>query len=110
MGPGKRCTPPCEKRSDLEPVETERPAQRSSTAQSARTTEKGGLRGYDGAKKINGRKRHLLVDTGGLVMNAKVHPADLADRDGARMLLDGARDSYPSLRHLWADADTEVRR
>jgi putative transposase len=37
-------------------------------------------------------------------MNAKVHPADLADRDGARMLLDRARDSYPSLRHLWADA------
>jgi transposase len=73
-------------------------------SQSARTTEKGGLRGYDGAKKINGRKRHLLVDTTGLVMNAKVHPANLADRDGARMLLDGARDSFPSLRHLWADA------
>jgi putative transposase len=73
-------------------------------SQSARTTEKGGLRGYDGAKKINGRKRHLLVDTTGLVMNAKVHPADLADRDGARMLLEGTRDTFPSLRHLWADA------
>jgi putative transposase len=46
-------------------------------SQSARTTEKGGARGYDGAKKINGRKRHLLVDTGGLVMKARrVHPAD----------------------------------
>lgn len=73
-------------------------------SQSVRTTEKGGLRGYDGAKKINGRKRHLLVDTTGLVMNAKVHPADLADRDGARILLDGVQDSFPSLRHLWADA------
>jgi hypothetical protein len=55
-------------------------------SQSARTTEKGGARGYDGAKKINGRKRHLLVDTSGLVMKAKVHPADLADREGARMV------------------------
>ncbi len=73
-------------------------------SQSARTTEKGGLRGYDGAKKIYGRERHLLVDTTGLVMNAKVHPAHLADRDGARMLLDGVQDSFPSLRHLWADA------
>jgi transposase len=37
-------------------------------------------------------------------MSAKVHPADLADRDTARMLLDGTRDTFPSLRHLWADA------
>lgn len=72
--------------------------------QSARTTEKGGLRGYDGAKKINGRKRHLLVDTGGLVMKAKVHPADLADREGVTMLLDRVGESFPGLRHLWADA------
>jgi putative transposase len=43
-------------------------------SQSVRTTEKRGARGYDGAKKVNGRKRHLLVDTGGLVMKAKVHP------------------------------------
>jgi putative transposase len=73
-------------------------------SQSARTTEKGGARGYDGAKKINGRKRHLLVDTRGLVMKAKVHPADLADREGARMVLGGVDESFPSLRHLWADA------
>jgi putative transposase len=73
-------------------------------SQSARTTEKGGARGYDGAKKINGRKRHLLVDTSGLVMKAKVHPADLADREGARMVLGGVDESFPSLRHLWADA------
>ncbi len=73
-------------------------------SQSARTTEKGGARGYDGAKKINGRKRHLLVDTGGLVMKARVHPADLADREGARMVLDRIDESFPSLRHLWADA------
>jgi putative transposase len=62
------------------------------------------VRGYDGAKKVNGRKHHLLVDTGGLVMKAKVHPADLADREGARMVLDRVGDSFPDLRHLWADA------
>jgi putative transposase len=45
-----------------------------------------------------------LVDTGGLVMKAKVHPADLADRDGARMLLNRVGESLPGLRHLWADA------
>lgn len=46
------------------------------------------MRGYDGAKKVNGRKRHLLVDTtNGLVMKVKVHSADLAEREGARVLL-----------------------
>jgi transposase len=82
-------------------------------SQSARTTEKGGARGYDGAKKINGRKRHLLVDTSGLVMKARVHPADLADREGARMVLDRVDESYPGLRPLWADAGyrgAELRR
>ncbi len=72
------------------------------------------MRGYDGAKKVNGRKRHLLlVDTGGLVIKAKVHPADLADREGARVLLERVDESFPGLGHLWADAgyrpDTEER-
>ena len=62
------------------------------------------MRGYDGAKKVNGRKRHLLVDTGGLVMKAKVHSADLADREGATALLERVGESFPNLQHLWADA------
>ena len=44
-------------------------------------------RGYDGAKRLSGRKRHLLVDTGGLVLGAHVHAASLHDRDGAQRLL-----------------------
>ena len=54
----------------------------------AKTTEKGGVRGYDGGKKISGRKRHLLLDTEGLVIGvAAVHAANIANRDGAKLLL-----------------------
>jgi putative transposase len=75
-------------------------------SQTVRTTERGGPRGYDGGKKMSGRKRHLLVDTSGLVLNAVVHPADVADRDGARLVLARSveEDRLPRLKHLWADA------
>jgi putative transposase len=60
-------------------------------SQTARTTGVGGpARGYDGAKRAKGRKRHLLVDTLGPVLLAGVHAADVPDRAGARLLLDGA--------------------
>src|SRR5215207_3579952 len=58
-------------------------------SQTAKTTERGGPRGYDGGKKMSGRKRHLLVDTEGLVLNAVVPPADVHDRRGAEFLLCG---------------------
>lgn len=51
---------------------------------------------------MDGRKRHLLVDTTGFVM--KAYPADLADREGARLLLDVTRTTFPRLGHVWADA------
>ena len=61
-------------------------------------------RGYDGAKKVKGRKkRHLLVDTQGLVLRAKVHSADVADRDGIKSLLERAKERCPRLCHLWLD-------
>jgi transposase len=71
--------------------------------QSVKTTEAGGPRGYDAGKKINGRKRHLLTDTLGLPVAAVVHPADIQDRDGAPLVLAGARFLYPWLRHVFAD-------
>jgi transposase len=72
-------------------------------SQSVKTTEAGGPRGYDAGKKIKGRKRHLLTDTLGLPVAAVVHPADIQDRDGAPMVLAGARFLYPWLRHVFAD-------
>jgi transposase len=72
-------------------------------SQSVRTTGVGGVRGYDGAKRVNGRKRHILVDSGGLVLRAKVHTADIQDRAGVPLLLEGADEQFPRVEHLWVD-------
>jgi putative transposase len=72
-------------------------------SQSVKTTGVGGERGYDGAKKVSGRKRHLLVDTQGLVLRAKVHSAAIQDRAGAPALLAGAGEAFPRLGHVWVD-------
>jgi putative transposase len=71
--------------------------------QSVKTTSVGGVRGYDGAKKLNGRKRHLLVDTLGMVLKARVHAADLHDRAAVPLALEGAAEEFPRLEHLWVD-------
>lgn len=71
-------------------------------SQSVKTTE-GGPRGYDAGKKINGRKRHILTDTNGLLVTAVVHAADIQDRDGAVFVLSSQRSLYPWLRHVFAD-------
>ena len=72
-------------------------------AQSVKTTSVGGPRGYDGGKKVSGRKRHLLVDTLGLVLRADVHTADLQERATVPQLLDGADREFPRLRKVWVD-------
>lgn len=72
-------------------------------SQSAKTTEQGGPRGFDGAKKLQGRKRHVAVDTQGLVLTAEIHPAGLHDRVGAKLVLQALHAACPRLVHLWAD-------
>jgi putative transposase len=75
-------------------------------SQSVQTTGVGGERGYEGAQKIKGRKRHRLVDTQGLVLKAKVHPADVMNRDGVMQLLppEQTKAECPRLAHVWLDA------
>ncbi len=72
-------------------------------SQSVKTTEAGGERGFDAGKKINGRKRHIVTDTTGLMVGLVVHAADIQDRDGAPAVLDAIRRSCPWLRHVFAD-------
>ncbi len=72
-------------------------------SQSVKTTECGGPRGFDAAKKIKGRKRHLVVDTEGLPLMLHVHPADVQDSHGAVPLLIGLRERFPGLAHVFAD-------
>ncbi len=72
-------------------------------SQSVKTTESGGERGFDAGKKVKGRKRHILTDTGGLLIAVLVHAANIQDRDGAPELLASIRQAFPWLRHLFAD-------
>ena len=72
--------------------------------QSVKTTEVGGIRGYDAGEKVNGRKRHLAVDSLGLILAVLVHPADVQDQDAARRLLEHMRQGFGRLRVIFADA------
>jgi putative transposase len=79
-------------------------------SQTTKTTGVGGTeRGFDPAKQVGGRKRHLLVDTEGLVLQARVHSAKVPDQDGIKLLLAPARDHLPRLSHLWVDAGYQGR-
>ena len=60
--------------------------------------------GYDAGKKVKGRKRHILVDTLGLLLSVAVHPADIQDRDGAALVLDKrTRALFPFIERIFAD-------
>lgn len=72
-------------------------------SQSVKTTESGGIAGYDAGKKIKGRKRHIVVDTLGLMVGLVVHSADIQDRDGAVAALKTVLRRWPWLRHIFAD-------
>ncbi len=72
-------------------------------SQSVKTTSVGGPRGFDGGKKLSGRKRHVLVDTLGLVLRVLVHPANIQDRAAVPYVRDDVPEAFPRLRHVWAD-------
>jgi transposase len=72
-------------------------------SQSVKTTESGGICGYDAGKKVKGRKRHIVTDTCGFLIFILVHAADIQDRDGAVDVLKAIRNRFPWLRHVFAD-------
>ena len=72
-------------------------------SQSVKTTESGGVSGYDAGKKVKGRKRHIVTDTCGFLIFILVHAADIQDRDGAVDVLAAIRHRFPWLRHVLVD-------
>ena len=72
-------------------------------SQSVKTTESGGVCGYDAGKKVKGRKRHIVTDTCGYLIFILVHAADIQDRDGAVDVLKAIRYRFLWLRHVFAD-------
>ena len=77
-------------------------ARQSSTAKASRPPKKG-VHGYDAGKKINGRKRHISVDTIGLILAVVVHSAAIQDRDGAKLVIARLAGLFPRLKLIWAD-------
>ncbi|MFZ1207469.1 MAG: IS5 family transposase [Pseudolabrys sp.] len=79
-------------------------------SQSVKTTERGGTRGFDGHKRVKGRKRHLLVDTLGMVVARRVEAANVSDRRVGALLLAGLQSGFPRIRTVMADAGYESRK
>jgi hypothetical protein len=87
---------------------TENPARAppSSTVKASRARKKGAWidpHGYDPGKKIKGKKRHILVDTQGLLLHTLVHSADIQDRDGGALVMATLFGLHPFLLKLYAD-------
>ena len=78
--------------------------------QSVKTTEQGGVRGFDGHKLVRGRKRHILVDTLGLIIASRVEPANMPDQRAGARLLAGLRALFPAIRTVMADAGHQSRK
>ena len=78
--------------------------------QSVKTTERGGVRGFDGHKRVKGRKRHILVDILGLPITNRVEPANMSDRRAGGRLLAGLAPLWPTIRTVIADAGHESRK
>ena len=104
----------CIQRSMYQQARRHRPGRRPSVVimdgQSVKTTERGGTRGFDGYKRVKGRKRHILVDTLGLMIANRVEPADMSDRKAAARLLGGLRPLFPNISTVIADAGHQSRK
>lgn len=72
-------------------------------SQSVKLSNKVDIKGYDGNKKVKGRKRHILVDTLGFIHSVKVHEANIHDSVGAKLVLWKVKDKMPNLKMIWAD-------
>ena len=77
-------------------------------SQSVRTAEGGAARGYDAGKRVPGRKRHIVVDTMGLLLAVVVHSASVQDRDGVKLVTGGLKAKFPRLKLIWADGAYEA--
>ena len=78
--------------------------------QSVKTAEQGGVGGFDGHKRVNGRKRHVLVDVLGLPIANRVEPANMSDRRAGGRLLAGLAPLWPTIRTVIADAGHDSRK
>src|SRR5262245_42070133 len=78
--------------------------------QSVKTTARGGVHGFDAHKRVNGRKRHILVHTLGIPIACRLEPANVSDRIAGARLLDGLSPLFPRIRTVIADAGHESRK
>jgi putative transposase len=78
-------------------------------SQSVKAPAAAGTRGFDGAKKIVGRKRHIVVDTDGRLLMVNLTTADISDSAGAQAILDAVRKRWPWIKHLFADGAYDRR-
>src|SRR3954466_12764520 len=102
-GPGKRSTAAWWSRRASTGGARRSPRRRSSTARAARPPKRAGSAASMAEKKINGRKRHYLVDTEGHLLAVLVEAADRTDRDGARWVFRAIDQRWTTLQKIWAD-------